>query len=63
LAIDAAVADACGVLLGRIGRRAATADALIGATGVIHELTVVTRDVDHFKPLGVATHNPWRSKI
>jgi len=62
----AAVADACGVLLGRgrrIGRPAATADALIGATGVIHELTVVTRNVDHFKPLGVATHNPWRSKI
>jgi predicted nucleic acid-binding protein len=37
-------------------------DALIAATALVHDLTVVTRDVRDFDQLGVRTFNPfeWR---
>lgn len=35
------------------------ADLLIAATALQHDLTVVTRDVRHFEPLGVAVFNPF----
>jgi predicted nucleic acid-binding protein len=37
-------------------------DALIAATALVHDLTVVTRDVRDFAELGVRTFNPfeWR---
>ncbi len=65
LDVDAAVAEACGVMLARghkAGKPPGNADALIAATGMVHGLTIATRNVAHFKPLGVATHNPWRSE-
>ena len=31
-------------------------DALIGATALVHGLTVVTRNVSHFQPMGVAAY-------
>lgn len=34
-------------------------DALIAATASIHGLTVVTRNVRDFEPLGVPVINPW----
>lgn len=34
-------------------------DALIAATAVVHGLTVVTRNVADFEPMGVALINPW----
>lgn len=34
-------------------------DALIGATALVHGLTVVTRNVKDFAPLGVPLLNPW----
>ena len=34
-------------------------DALIAATALVYELTVVTRNVADFSPTGVATANPW----
>jgi len=34
-------------------------DCLIAATGDVHGLTVVTRNVADFEPLGVAVTNPW----
>lgn len=34
-------------------------DALIAATAEASGMTVVTRNIGHFKPLGVATLNPW----
>lgn len=36
-------------------------DALIAATALVHELTVVTRNVADFEPMGVALFNPWRA--
>ena len=65
LTVDAAVADTCGVLLARgckAGKPPGTADALIAATGMVHGLTIATRNVGHFKPLAGGTHNPWRSE-
>jgi predicted nucleic acid-binding protein len=34
-------------------------DAFIAATALIHGLTVVTRNVGDFEPLGVSLLNPW----
>lgn len=34
-------------------------DKLIAATGLIHDLTVVTRNVDDFSPTGVRVLNPF----
>lgn len=34
-------------------------DALIAATAAVHDLTVVTRNVDDFEPMGVAIIDPW----
>jgi predicted nucleic acid-binding protein len=36
-------------------------DALIAATAIVHGMTVVTRNVDDFKPTGVAIFNPWEA--
>jgi toxin FitB len=34
-------------------------DALIAATGLVHGMTVVTRDTADFEPTGVPLLNPW----
>ena len=34
-------------------------DALIAATAIVHELAVVTRNVDDFARAGIAVVNPW----
>lgn len=35
-------------------------DALIAATALVHGLSVVTRNVDDFKPTGVELLNSWK---
>ncbi len=37
-------------------------DAMIAATAVVHNLTVVTRNVRDFHALGVPTLNPFETK-
>jgi predicted nucleic acid-binding protein len=39
-----------------------SADPLIAATALEHGLTVVTRNLRHFTPTGVATLNPWQGE-
>lgn len=34
-------------------------DALIAATALVHHMTVVTRNVSDFAPMGVPVINPW----
>jgi predicted nucleic acid-binding protein len=34
-------------------------DALIAATALVHNMTVVTRDIADFEPTGVQLINPW----
>jgi toxin FitB len=35
-------------------------DGLIGATALVHGLTLVTRNPDHFLAFGIALENPWQ---
>ena len=57
LAIDAAVAQRCAAL--HVPNPRPDRDALIAATALIHDMTVVTRNIGHFKAMGVAVLNPW----
>jgi hypothetical protein len=57
LAVDTAVAQACARL--HVPDPRAERDALIAATAMVHGLTVVTRNVADFEPIGVALFNPW----
>ena len=36
-------------------------DSLIGATALVHGMTVVTRNVADFEPFGVLLLNPWKA--
>jgi toxin FitB len=38
-------------------------DALIAATALVHKLTVVTRNVKDFEPMGVPILNPWQGIV
>ena len=60
LAVDSAVARRWGRLSARLGH--AGADVLIAATALEHGLTVVTRNVRHFAPTGVAVVDPFSSR-
>ena len=59
LPIDAAVAKRCARL--HVPDPRAERDALIAATGLVHGMTVVTRNVGDFEPTGVLLVNPWNS--
>lgn len=38
-------------------------DALIAATALVHDMTVVTRNVTDFAPMGVRLLNPWQTSL
>ena len=59
LPVDLATARRWGQLSADLGHDGA--DLLIAATALEHGLTVVTRNLRHFLPTGVATLNPWSS--
>jgi len=59
LPVDLATARRWGQLSAELGHDGA--DLLIAATALEHGLTVVTRNLRHFQPTGVATLNPWCS--
>ena len=59
LAIDAAVAQRCAAL--HVPNPRPDRDALIAATALVHDMTVVTRNVSHFQTMGAAVLNPWES--
>jgi len=62
LPVTHAIADRWGVLDGQCqlkGTPLNTADGMIAATAIEHELTVVTRNVKDFTGLGVEVFNPW----
>ncbi len=57
LAVDTTVALRAAEL--HVPNRRPAADALIAATALVHGLTVVTRNVADFAPIGVPVLNPW----
>jgi toxin FitB len=57
LAVDAAVAQRCAKL--HVPDPRSERDALIAATALVHNMTVVTRNEVDFIPTGVAMLNPW----
>lgn len=59
LPVDTIVARQCATL--HVPDPRSDRDALIAATALVHGMTVVTRNVDDFKPTGVALLNPWES--
>jgi|SRR5579871_1511786 len=64
LPVDEAVAERWGVLDGEQQLRGSplnTADGLLAATALEHELTMVTRNVKDFAGLGVDIFNPWQA--
>jgi toxin FitB len=64
LPVDEAVAERWGALDGERQLQGAplnTADGLIAATALEHDLTMVTRNVKDFAGLGVNVLNPWEA--
>jgi len=61
LPIDLAVAQRCAKL--HIPDPRAERDALIAATALVHSMTVVTRNLADFEPMGVAVLNPWDAPL
>ena len=59
LAVDSGVAKICAGL--HVPDPRSYHDALIGATALVHGMTVVTRNAADFKPMGVALLNPWEA--
>jgi predicted nucleic acid-binding protein len=57
LPVDLAVAMRCADL--HVPDPRGYRDALIAATALVHGMTVVTRNVKDFAPMGVAIVNPW----
>ena len=57
LPVDAAVALRCAAL--HVPDPRPERDALIAATALVHGMTVVTRNLDNFKAIGVPLLNPW----
>ena len=57
LAFDTAIAQRCAAL--HVPDPGSDRDALIAATGLVHGLTIVTRNTQDFERLGVAIFNPW----
>ena len=57
LPVDTAVAQRCARL--HVPNTRAERDALIAATALVHRMSVVTRNVGDFQPMGVLVINPW----
>lgn len=57
IVVDTAVAQCCAKL--HVPEPRSDRDAMIAATAIAHGMTVVTRNVDDFKPTGVEILNPW----
>lgn len=59
LPIDAEVAAECATL--HVPDPKPERDAFIAATALVHDLTVITRNVRDFEPMGVRVINPWEA--
>lgn len=60
LPIDAKAADRWGRLMAQAGRPLPAIDSLLAATALIHNLTLVTRNVRDFAFENLALIDPWQ---
>jgi hypothetical protein len=58
IAIDVAIAQCCAKL--HVPNPRSDRDAIIAASALVHGMTVVTRNVKDFEPMGVEILNPWK---
>ena len=61
--IDSRIAETWGVVMARgykAGLNIGSIDAFFAATAEVHQLTLVTRNVQHFEKLGIPLLNPWQ---
>ncbi|MGH2559172.1 MAG: type II toxin-antitoxin system VapC family toxin [Thermomicrobiales bacterium] len=66
LEIDRRVADSWGVVMARaqrLGASISVMDCFFAATAEVHGLTLATRNVRHFAPLGIPIFNPWTYEL
>ncbi len=66
LPVDARVGDWWGQVMARgraAGRPVGIMDAFIAATAECHDLSLVTRNVTDFAPLGLRTVDPWHGPL
>ena len=64
LPIDQEVALSWGIMQGKAeaaGRPLPTIDGLLGATAIVHNLTLVTRNTDDLAATGAMIFNPWET--
>ena len=62
LPVDLKVASICGQITAKAqkqGRTLSTADGLIAATALRHDLLLMTRNTKDFDAIGARIHNPW----
>lgn len=62
LPVDQAIADRWGLLRAQAqlkGRPLSVVDAVLAATALQHDLTIVSRNVSDFSVVGLAVLNPW----
>jgi len=59
LPVDISVARRCAAL--HVPDKRPAADALIAATALVHRLTIVTRNIGDFAPMGVPLVDPWNT--
>lgn len=63
LAVDLAIAECWGWLLAQAGRPLPSIDSLLAATAIIHDLTLVTRNVADFDLPSIKVVNPWNEHL
>jgi toxin FitB len=59
LPVDLKVAEAWGLLEARANRPLPTVDAILAATALTHNLTLITRNTQDFSFSGLKLINPW----
>lgn len=59
LPVDVIVAQRWGSLKHVAGRSTSAVDGLIGATALVHNLAVATRNIAHFADFGLRVVDPW----
>jgi len=61
LVVDTAIAQCCAKL--HVPNPRSDRDAIIAATAIVHDMTVVTRNVDDFMQTGADILNPWEFNV